>query len=158
MFVLICLCVVVCVGDPSLSVSRRCVVCVYECALWGVSVVSLCRVSLPLCLDDVRVCDDSVCLSFCVCQCHACVHASVSLSASVYVCMLAHMCVCGPAFRGEWGWGSTVRAVTGQAQPGCPAPAPSHPAVGLRTGQPGPAVQPGGLSLSHSLYRRRGSS
>lgn len=79
-------------------------VCMCECALWGVSVVSLRRVSLPLCLDDMRVCGDSVHLSFSGCQA---TRVFTPPSASLLLCTLACLptCTCVVLFLGVNGGG-----------------------------------------------------
>lgn len=102
----------------------------YPGSVCGVSVVSLCRVSLPVCSDDVRVCDDSVHLSFsCVSAVHVFTPPSASLLLGAFACLPTCACVT-LSLEVNGGGGSTVRVVTGQARPGCPAPAPSHPLSG----------------------------
>lgn len=122
----LCLCYHACVW-PYVWVPR---VPLYPGSVCGVSVVSLCCVSLPLCLDDVRVCDDSVYLSF---SCVRAVHVFTPPSASLLLCTFACLTTCACvtlSLEVNGGGGSTVRVVTGQAQPRCPAPAPSHPLSG----------------------------
>lgn len=88
--------------------------CVCVCDLGCVCCESVYHVPLPLCLGDMRVCDDSALVFLYVSR----VFTPVGLSVSVHVFECLPTCTrVTHASWGEGAWGSAVRAETGQARP-----------------------------------------